>query len=79
MDRKGDRKLRVKVKNCEIVKTLSTVSKGYGQMTWDNVSQWSVVSGCDPSIPAVLCSGADGVEIALQDQSEESAVSLNMA
>lgn len=58
--------------------------KGYGQKTWDNVSQWSVCPSVHPNCPVSssgdhTTSGTYGLGIALQDQSEESVASFRTA
>lgn len=60
-----------KVKKTGVIdsESLEHSVKGYGQMTWANVSQWCV------HLSILVTSRTDGVEIALQDQSEESAAS----
>lgn len=45
--------------------------RGYGQMTWDNVSQWCVRPSIHPNCPS---SRTNRLEIALHDQSEESCI-----
>lgn len=64
-----------KVKKTGVIdsESLEHSVKGYGQMTWANVSQWCV------HLSILVTSRTDGVEIALQDQSEESAASFNTA
>lgn len=66
--------------------SLSTVLEGCDQKMCANVSQWSVCLSIHPSIPTVLRPAQEiitpktkGLEIALQDQPEESVASFQTA